>query len=125
MDIRKIDLKAEGFNQEIIFINDTWETSNAWGHKSVLWIDGVEIATNKVRYYNRTWEAYQYQSCMCGIIYSLMDKISNEYIEHYKKINNIKRLSKNKREQAVEISHNDKKYKLYQAIYKDLRDHIQ
>lgn len=41
-----------------------WETSRAWGHRAVLLDRGVELADVKVRYYNRTWERYTYQSAM-------------------------------------------------------------
>lgn len=56
------------------FINESWETYNAWGHETHLLKNGIDIAFNKVRYYNRTWESYEYQSCMHGCVYQLIEK---------------------------------------------------
>lgn len=52
------------------FICWSWETSQAWGHEVRLLKDGREVARERVRYYNRTWEVYQYQSAMAGAVYN-------------------------------------------------------
>ena len=51
------------------FICRGWSTGRGWGHEAYLLIDGYgEVARYKTRYYNRTWEAYQYQSVMYGAV---------------------------------------------------------
>ena len=59
----------EKYNFEgLEFLCRGWDTSRAWGHE-VYVIDGaIEVAHYKVRYYNRTWEAYRYQSAMYGAL---------------------------------------------------------
>lgn len=61
--------KFEKYNFEgLDFLCRHWETSRAWGHE-VFVIDGaIEVAHERVRYYNRTWEAYTFQSAMYGAI---------------------------------------------------------
>ena len=51
------------------FMCRSWATTRAWGHEVFLMRDNYgEVGEYKVRYYNRTWEAYQYQSAMFGAI---------------------------------------------------------
>lgn len=45
-----------------------YETRYSWGHKAWLFIDGREVAYQKRTYYNRTWEAYQYQSVCQDVV---------------------------------------------------------
>ena len=52
----------------------TYETRYSWGHKAELFIDGEYITNKKITYYNRTWEAYTYQS----ILDSILDKALKE-----------------------------------------------
>lgn len=62
------------------FVCRGWQTGNRWGHESYLLIDGYgEVAKYKTRYYNRTWEEYQYQSVMYGAI----DDYYNKELEHF------------------------------------------
>ncbi len=54
-----------------IFINcEYYETRNSWGHRG-----GVRIPTQyscvverKIRYYNRTWECYTYQTLLMNLL---------------------------------------------------------
>jgi hypothetical protein len=80
-------------------VAETYETSSAWGHKATLLktLDDdttIELRSHKIRYYNRTWESYQYQSVIRGLLYDTMQFHIKRYIDDYKYINNIKRLSK-------------------------------
>lgn len=76
------------------FINEQWSTYNAWGHKTNLLKNGIDIANNKVRYYNRTWESYKYQSCMCGCVYQLIEERTKQLKEDYKRDNMLNRMTK-------------------------------
>lgn len=46
------------------FVCRYWEARNAWGHIATMYKGGEKLAEAKVRYYNRTWEMYTYQSAM-------------------------------------------------------------
>ena len=99
-DSKRLDYEGnlEDYVSEWTFVNETWETSRAWGHRSVLMHNGVEYAENKVRYYNRTWEEYRYKSCMSGCVYKLLKERYNTLLEMYKFKNDVVRLTQKKRE---------------------------
>lgn len=102
-------IKKEVNGNEYMFVCETWERSNAWGHKCTLFYNGNEYAKNTCRYYNRTWEYYTYQTVCIECIQKLIQKRieSEKYCfkcEHgYKKLtkdrNELleKKLEKNKR----------------------------
>lgn len=54
---------------------ETYETRYSWGHKAYLRINGYIEAYTKYVYYNRTWEAYTYQSILGGVLNKVSNKI--------------------------------------------------
>lgn len=50
---------------------EVYSNSRAWGHEAKAFYNGREIEKNRIRYYNRTWERYQFESCF----YGLLDKL--------------------------------------------------
>lgn len=51
-------------NDRYSILCDAWETRSSWGHTATLFINGVRDESVKVRYYNRTWEKYTFDSAM-------------------------------------------------------------
>lgn len=90
MEIKKIICKS---GREYNIVNEYWETSRAWGHKSTLVAPWGEVESRKVRYYNRTWERYTYESCMSGLIETILEDNLKSYITEYKEKNDITRLT--------------------------------
>ena len=90
MEIRKIKCKS---GNEYDIVNEYWENSNSWGHKSTLIAPWGEVESHKVRYYNRTWERYTYESCMGGLIETILEDNLKSYITQYKEKNGITRLT--------------------------------
>lgn len=90
MEIRRIVCKnGRVYN----IVNETWETSRAWGHKSTLIAPWGEVESRKVKYINRTWERYTYESCMSGLIDTILEDNLKSYITQYKEKNDITRLT--------------------------------
>ena len=90
MEIRRIVCKnGRAYN----IVNETWETSRAWGHKSTLIAPWGEVESRKVKYLNRTWERYTYESCMSGLIETILEDNLKSYITQYKEKNDITRLT--------------------------------
>jgi len=59
-----------GIHVEIVC--EVWNRgNNAWGHRAVCMYNGYQVAENKVRYYNRTWEAYQFDTVKGGLLTKL------------------------------------------------------
>ena len=90
MEIKKIICKS---GREYNIVNEYWETSRAWGHKSTLVAPWGEVESHKVRYYNRTWESYTYQTCMGGLLGTILENNQKSYITQYKEKNDITRLT--------------------------------
>ena len=66
----------------------SWQTSNAWGHEVRLCKvgerAGVEVGKARVRYYNRTWERYTYQSAMYSALDSYERNEQARFLSSYK-----------------------------------------
>lgn len=71
-----------------------WETSNSWGHECRLCdvgeMAGIEIGKARVRYYNRTWEAYTFQSVMYEALENYKKSELDRHLENYKYSNGLK-----------------------------------
>ena len=90
MEIKKIICKS---GREYNIVNEYWETSRAWGHKSTLIAPWGEVESRKVKYLNRTWERYTYESCMSGLINTILEDNLKSYITQYKEKNGIAKLT--------------------------------
>ena len=90
MEIKKIICKS---GREYNIVNEYWETSRAWGHKSTLIAPWGEVESRKVKYLNRTWERYTYESCMSGLLDTILEDNLKSYITEYKEKNDITRLT--------------------------------
>lgn len=98
MEIRRIKCKS---GNKYSIVNEYWETSNSWGHKSTLVASYGEIESNKVRYYNRTWECYTYQTCMRGLVEKVLEDEQKRYITDFKEENGISRLTSQKKDMIL------------------------
>ena len=76
----------------------SWSTSRAWGHIADLYRNGELVNTVKCRYYNRTWECYQYQSVIKSCLYSYIEEEKKWELERFKRLFNVKRMTKHLRE---------------------------
>lgn len=83
------------------FVNESWSNSNGWGHKTTVFKNSYDFEPHKVRYYNRTWEMYTYQTCMSGAINEIYDFQLNQFIINYKEKNDITRFKKGQKEELV------------------------
>lgn len=116
MEIRKVNGKK---GNKIELVNESWSTSISWGHKTNVIINDFDYGKYKVRYYNRTWENYTFQSCMRGAIAKVMRYNITRYLENYKYTNNITRFKKGQREELI------KEYKGSNDLMLDLEQTMQ
>ncbi len=84
-------------NNEYMFFNHSRSNHSGFVHETELYKNDRLIGEYKIQYYNRTWECYQFQSVMRGVINSLIAEAKEEYKNAYKKAHNIKRLTEAKR----------------------------
>lgn len=98
---------------------ESWSTRNSWGHEVTLYKnDGVKVGRAKIRYYNRTWEAYQYQTAILNAIYKVIESIKTAAKIAFKKMHNYKVLTKKRAAEFVEYLQKDPAYNMYNDLYR-------
>ena len=103
-------------NTEFMFVNTTWSNSRAWGHETTLLENDREVATNKCTHLNRTWECYEYQTCMLGCVRILIENRIAYLTNIYKEDRNISRITKKHREALEEIINDDARLNLLKEL---------
>ena len=58
-------------NEHLSISGEVYSNSKAWGHEVRAFWNGQEVAKNRVRYYNRTWERYQFETAFQGLMNQL------------------------------------------------------
>ena len=99
----------------------SYETRNSWGHKAEL-IRNNDHTLNeyKIRYYNRTWEKYEYQSVIKSVLNDYIDYLIKDYINDYKTQNNITRLTSQQREELIRQAKQTPLVEKLETFYKEL-----
>lgn len=85
------------------FVNESWSNSNSWGHKTTIIRNSYDYEPHKVRYYNRTWEMYTFQTCMSGAVEAIREDELKRFIESYKFTNEIDRFKKGEKEKVLAL----------------------
>lgn len=71
-------------NGEDVLINCwTYSYSRGWGHRACLVYVGDRFinAEKRITYYNRTWEAFKYESMLNKMIYSYFNKADQKFLK--------------------------------------------
>ena len=100
---------------EYTFINTSRGNRSGFVHETELYKGALYLGKNKCQYINRTWERYEYQSVMRGLVYSLVENFKSEYIARWKADNGVKRLTAKKREE-LEKNFSENKSSLYSEL---------
>ena len=102
---------------DFTFINEFGETKNGFKHHTDLYF-GIElINSNTSYYYNRTWESYAYQSCMCAAVMNEIDYQLSIYKIHFKHEKKYKRLTAARKKEFIEwLKKNSKMNILYELL---------
>lgn len=103
------------------FVNEGWCNSTGWGHRSVLFKNGHQISENKIKYLNRTWEQYEFQSCMYGCVYPLIEKRKSELKESFKEKKGITKLTQKYEKEYAKYLKQDDELKELNKLYKSLQ----
>lgn len=116
MEIKKFKIEDSNF----MFVCNTYSTSQSWGHKATLFENDIQIGENTIRYYNRTWEMYQYQSVMQGAVSKLKEKAQKRVENNYRTEHEIKRITKKQKEELDNLYYSDNEIKKLNALYREL-----
>ena len=71
MNITMQKTTTKQYGDNITVYCEVYSTRYSWGHLCRCYYKGQEITRVKVTYYNRTWERYQFESALCGIVHKL------------------------------------------------------
>lgn len=104
-------------NNEYMFINHSYDNRSGFVHKTELYQNDRLIGEYKIQYYNRTWECYQFQSVMRGVVNTILGEEFETFKTMYKRQHDIKRLTKAKHEAMMQDFEINKP-----ALYDDLQE---
>lgn len=85
------------------FVNEGWSNSTGWGHKTTVFKNSYDYEPHKIRYLNRTWERYTFESCMYGAIETIREEELNRFIANYKEIHEIVKFKKGEKEKVIKV----------------------
>lgn len=112
------------YNKEIngvkfTFVCESWQTRNSWGHKVSLYQnESFFVGSAKIRYYNRTWESYLFQSAIKSVIYNAIDETKAAAKKVFLSVNNYKVMTKKRAAVFIKYLEKDEGYKLYNELLK-------
>lgn len=123
-------IEAKKYNSPVFHIYDVddnkfefkclyYEVTNSnqaslWGHEVELRHNEKLVSNAKISYYNRTWETFEFQSCMLEALRNYMASVANNIYSTYKETNNTNRISTN---QKTKLLNQDETYKTLQKLY--------
>ena len=93
MGIKKYKVNGKNFD----FVCRSFWTRNGFAHECELYENDRLLNTAKINYINRTWENYEFQSCMLKNISNEITEITENLLARFKSENNIIRLTKQKK----------------------------
>ena len=112
------------YNREIngvkfTLVCDSWSTHNSWGHEVTLYKnDTVRIGRSNIRYYNRTWESYQYQNAIKSVINDAIESIKAAAKIAFKELHHYKVLTKKRAVEFAKYLAQDPEFEIYNELYK-------
>ena len=100
------------YDNEYMFINHSRGNRSGFVHETELYRNGVLLGEYKIQYYNRTWECYQFQSVMRGVVNTIIGEEFEAFKTNWKRIHNVKRLTKAKHDAMMQdFERNNAPYK--------------
>lgn len=75
--------------------------ASLWGHEVEFKIDYQTVSFAKCSYYNRTWETWEFQTCMLNALSNYMKSIENTVYDNGRQTYNLRNLSKDKKDQLL------------------------
>lgn len=112
------------YNKEINGVKFTlvceyWQTKTAWGHKVSLYRnESFFVGSARIRYYNRTWEKYQYQSIIKSVIFNAMQEIKAAAKKMFLSVHNYKVMTKKRSAAFLEYLDEEHEYNTYNELLK-------
>lgn len=80
--------------------------------------NSFKVARVKIRYYNRTWESYMYQSAIKNVIIDAITKIKVVAKKAFLILHNYKVMTKNRAADFLKYLAKDSEYNMYNELLK-------
>lgn len=112
------------YNKEIngvkfTLVCESWSTRTSWGHEVTLYKnDYAKIGRAKIRYYNRTWESYQYQSTIHFVISQAINDIKAAARKAFLTLHNYKVMTKKRAAEFAEYLAQYPEFTIYNELYR-------
>ena len=107
-------------DRKYTFVNESKGNYKGFYHKTTLLVNNdVELTTQKIQYYNRTWEIYTFYSVMNKAINTLIEELESDFIKNYKEEYKISRLTQKEMESKRFIDSKEL-YLKHRTYYNDL-----
>lgn len=75
--------------------------ASLWGHEVDFKIDYQTVSSAKCSYYNRTWETWEFQTCMLNALSNYMKSIENTIYDNGRQTYSVRNLSKDKKDKLL------------------------
>ena len=108
-------------NAEFTFLVNSRSNRSGFVHECVLCLNGNEIAREKTQYYNRTWEAYRFQSVMLGAVSNALNEVKQRISDDMKQRNGWKLLSEARKNEVRKAWEQNTGIKTLEALAEDVR----
>lgn len=112
------------YNKEIngvyfTLVCESWQNKNSWGHKVSLYRNySFLVGSAKIRYYNRTWEEYQYQCTIKSVIYNAIEEIKAAAKKVFLSMHDYKVMTKKRLAAFLQYLKEDNTYNTYCELYR-------
>lgn len=107
-------LKIAGEN--VSFVCSSRSTRSGFAHDTTLFIDGVETASATCYYYNRTWEAYRFQTVQKNAVYKAAARKRDQLLAAFKTAHGYKKMTQQRRADFENIAAADPDVTFFRAI---------
>lgn len=109
-----------GVNYDIVC--KSWETRYSWGHECRIYKGYKQLTSARCRYYNRTWESFQYQSVAISAIWNVLAEVKQNLKEAYKELHGYKLLTASRKEAFNAWIKDQEEYKEVHELLESFRD---
>ncbi len=112
------------YNKEVngvkfTLVCESWSTRTSWGHKVTLYKnDSFTVGRVNVRYFNRTWESYLYQSAIKSVIYDAIEAAKAAAMVAFKALHHYKILTKKRAAEFSAYLAKDSEYLMYSELFR-------
>ena len=113
-----INKEIEG--QKFCFVCSCRSNRSGFVHETDLYRNGINVKHSKAQYYNRTWEAYTYQTVCRGAVYDMLAQRTDSLKDVFKASKGYKVLSGARKDEFKEYLNNDKEMAVLNKLYNSL-----